>query len=172
MAQTHTIDITAMAFPDDTPVTQGDTVVWTNRMTMKHTVTADDDSFDSGALAKDTSFSQVFAAAGTFAYHCKFHSDAMTGTVTVAAGAAAAAATHNIDITAMAFPDSTEIAKGDTVVWTNKMNMNHTVTADNGEFDAGVLGKDKSFSRTFDAAGSVPYHCEIHPNMTGTIVVT
>ena len=171
MAQTHTIEITEMAFPPDIPVAPGDTVVWTNRMVMKHTVTADDDAFDSGALAKDQSFSRVFDAAGTFGYHCKFHSDAMTGTVTVS-GAAAVAATHNIDITEMAFPDSTPIAKGDTVVWTNKMNMNHTITADNGEFDAGVLGKNKSFSHTFDAAGSVPYHCEIHPNMTGTIVVT
>jgi hypothetical protein len=49
--------------------------------------------------------------------------------------------------------------------------MNHTVTADNGEFDSGVLGKDKSFSHLFDTAGTVEYHCEIHPNMTGIVVV-
>ena len=52
------------------------------------------------------------------------------------------------------------------------MNMNHTVTADNGEFDAGVLGKNKSFSRVFDTVGTVSYHCQIHPNMTGAVVVT
>jgi hypothetical protein len=81
-------------------------------------------------------------------------------------------AAHTIEITAMSFPAATAVEKGDTVVWTNRMNMNHTVTADNGDFDAGVLGKDKSFSRVFDSVGTVAYHCKIHPNMTGTIAVT
>lgn len=169
---THTIEITTMSFPANTPVDKGDTVVWTNRMSKKHTVTADNGEFDSGALAKGQSFTHVFDSAGTVPYHCDFHPDQMTGEVTAAEAPVAAVATHNIDITTMAFPDSTAISKGDTVVWTNRMNMNHTVTADNGEFDAGVLGKNKSFSHIFDTTGSVPYHCEIHPNMTGTIVVT
>ncbi|MEA2870428.1 MAG: hypothetical protein QOH67_404 [Hyphomicrobiales bacterium] len=82
------------------------------------------------------------------------------------------AQTYSIEITKMAFPDETKIAAGDTIVWTNRMSMNHTVTADNGEFDAGVLGKDKSFSQTFNQPGTIAYHCEIHPNMTGAIIVT
>jgi hypothetical protein len=81
-------------------------------------------------------------------------------------------ATHTIEITAMSFPANTPVEKGDTVVWTNRMNMNHTVTADNGAFDSGVLGKDKSFSHVFDTVGAVAYHCKIHPNMTGTVAVT
>jgi hypothetical protein len=80
-------------------------------------------------------------------------------------------ATHTIEITAMSFPANTPVETGDSVVWTNRMNMNHTVTADNGEFDAGVLGKNKSFSHLFDTVGAVAYHCDFHPNMTGTIVV-
>jgi plastocyanin len=79
--------------------------------------------------------------------------------------------THNIDITAMSFPDDTPVAAGDTVVWTNKMGMAHTVTADDGTFDSGRLTKDKSFSHVFNNAGQVAYHCEIHPSMTGTITV-
>lgn len=82
------------------------------------------------------------------------------------------AKTHNIEITAMAFPNDTPIAAGDTVTWTNRMGMGHTVTADKGEFDSGVLGKDKSFSHTFDAAGTIAYHCEIHPFMKGKVTVT
>ena len=62
------------------------------------------------------------------------------------------AETHKIEITTMAFPPNTPIAKGDTVVWTNRMGMPHTVTADNGEFDSGHLKTDDSFSRTFEAA--------------------
>jgi plastocyanin len=81
-------------------------------------------------------------------------------------------ATYTIEITKMTFPDSTAVKQGDTVVWTNRMSMNHTVTADNGEFDSGVLGRNKSFSHEFATAGTVPYHCEIHPNMTGNVVVS
>jgi plastocyanin len=58
------------------------------------------------------------------------------------------------------------------VTWTNRMSARHTVTADNGEFDSGQLARDQSFSHTFTAAGAVPYHCEIHPFMTGQVTVT
>ena len=47
-----------------------------------HTVTADDGSFDSKSLASNATFSQTFAKAGTFAYHCAIH-PGMKGTVTV-----------------------------------------------------------------------------------------
>ena len=80
--------------------------------------------------------------------------------------------THKIDITARSFPKNTPVAKGDTVVWTNRMGMQHTVTADNGEFDSGPLAKDKSFSHVFDAPGTIPYHCDFHGDMTGTVTVT
>jgi len=80
-------------------------------------------------------------------------------------------ATHKIDITSIAFPANTPVAKGDTVLWTNKMNMNHTVTADNGSFDSGTFGKDKTFSHVFDTAGTVAYHCKIHASMKGKVTV-
>jgi plastocyanin len=82
------------------------------------------------------------------------------------------AKTYNIDIVKRAYPDDTKIAKGDTVVWTNKMGMDHTVTADNGEFDSGAFGEDATFSQTFNTAGSFPYHCEIHTSMKGKVTVT
>jgi plastocyanin len=40
--------------------------------------------------------------------------------------------THNIEITTFGFPANAPVAKGDTVVWTNRMGVNHTVTADDG----------------------------------------
>jgi hypothetical protein len=64
------------------------------------------------------------------------------------------------------------VSVGTTVTWTNSGASPHTVTADNGEFDSGRLAPGASFSQTFDAAGTVTYHCEIHPQMAGTIVVT
>ena len=80
--------------------------------------------------------------------------------------------THHIDIEKMAFPENTDVKKGDTVIWTNRMNMGHTVTGDNGEFDSGVIGKDQLFSQVFTIAGAIAYHCEIHPNMVGRISVS
>ena len=64
------------------------------------------------------------------------------------------------------------LAVGDTVVWTNRMNMNHTVTADNGEFDSGVLGQNQSFSKVFNSVGTFTYQCQIHPDMTGKVSVS
>jgi plastocyanin len=168
LPQTRNIEITAMAFPDNTDVEKGDTVVWTNRMNMCHTVTADDGGFDSGVLGKDQSFSQTFDALGSIGYHCEIHPN-MTGTITITQPGPK---THSIEITAMAFPDDIAIAVGDTVVWTNRMNMNHTVTADNGEFDSGVLGQNQSFSKVFNSVGTFTYQCQIHPDMTGKVSVS
>jgi len=69
-------------------------------------------------------------------------------------------------------PSPVSIAKGDTVQWVNQDDMNHTVTADNGQFDSGPLNKNDTFSQTFTTAGTVNYHCNIHPGMKGTIVVS
>jgi plastocyanin len=63
-------------------VAVGTTVTWTNNDSAGHTVTADDGSFKSDALATGATFSQTFATAGTFAYHCAIHSS-MKGTITV-----------------------------------------------------------------------------------------
>jgi plastocyanin len=59
-------------------------VTWTNRQpAIQHTVTADDGSFGSDPLSTGSSFSHVFATAGTYSYHCSIH-PAMIGTVVVA----------------------------------------------------------------------------------------
>jgi plastocyanin len=84
-------------------------------------------------------------------------------------------AERRIDITTMSFPANTPVAKGDTVMWTNKMpRAHHTVTSDADPplFDSGQLGPNQSFSHTFNEAGAFPYHCENHPDMTGTVRVT
>ena len=60
--------------PPTMTIAVGTTVTWTNNDSTGHTVTADDGSFKSGTLAPGATFSQTFAAAGTFAYHCSIHS--------------------------------------------------------------------------------------------------
>lgn len=82
---TNAVSIKGMSFsPKAITVPLGATVHWNNVDGMTHTITADDDSFDSGSLADAGSFTHVFATAGTYKYHCGIHSS-MTGTVIVRA---------------------------------------------------------------------------------------
>lgn len=77
------VSIKGFAFtPAAVTVKKGDSVTWTNNDSPAHTVTANDGDFDSGELSPGESFTQKFAKAGTFAYHCEIHAS-MTGTVTV-----------------------------------------------------------------------------------------
>jgi LPXTG-motif cell wall-anchored protein len=68
-------------------------------------------------------------------------------------------------------PASITIHVGDTVTWTNHGPSAHTATANNGNFNTGVLQKGRSASHTFNTAGTFSYICSIHPFMHGTIVV-
>ena len=58
-----------------------------------------------------------------------------------------------------------------TVTWVNNDTVAHTVTADDGLFDSGELQPGESYSVWFKGSGQVAYHCTIHPDMTGSIVV-
>ncbi len=79
----NAVTIANFAFgPAALTVAVGTTVTWTNSDTAGHTVTADDGSFKSGTLGTGATFTQTFAKAGTFAYHCSIHKS-MTGTITV-----------------------------------------------------------------------------------------
>ena len=68
-------------------------------------------------------------------------------------------------------PATYQISVGDTITVTNNDGVPHTFTADDGSFDASVP-PDASASVTFEKEGSIPFHCEIHPSMTGRIVVS
>ncbi len=82
-------------------------------------------------------------------------------------------ATVQVAIQNFAFsPRTLTIAPGDTVVWTQQDSAPHTVTSDTGAWTASAdLGSGQTFSHTFTTAGTFPYHCAVHPNMTATIVV-
>ena len=72
-----------LAFEEPTiTVSAGTTVVWTNRDDLPHTVTAEDDSTDSGFMLLDDTYSMTFNAPGTFSYYCTVH-PFMRATVTI-----------------------------------------------------------------------------------------
>jgi len=51
----------------------GTTVTWTNNDPLVHTVTADDKSWDSGAIEPGKTWSHTFTQAGEYAFHCTPH---------------------------------------------------------------------------------------------------
>ena len=68
-------------------------------------------------------------------------------------------------------PATVTITVGGTVKWTNDGPSAHTVSADDGSFDSGDLSQGKTFSHTFQSAGTFAYHCGIHPFMKASVVV-
>ena len=86
--------------------------------------------------------------------------------------APAPSSTMTVDISNHAFnPAQLNVAPGTTVTFVNNDTEPHTATADNGLFDSGVLEPGSSFDVWLDGGGTVPYHCELHPDMRGSIVV-
>ena len=67
-------------------------------------------------------------------------------------------------------PASTTVPIGTTVTWTWGGSRSHNVTFDDGT--ASTTQTTGTYTRTFNTAGSFPYHCTIHGTaMSGTITV-
>jgi plastocyanin len=67
-------------------------------------------------------------------------------------------------------PSSLNVAQGDSVRWFNEGSVAHTVSSNDGSFDMTVQ-PGSNFTYTFGMAGTFPYFCKIHLQMTGVIVV-
>ena len=72
----------SMFTPASITVNKGTTITWTNQESLTHTVTSNTSVFNSGDMGNGKTFSFTFSTAGSFPYHCIYHSG-MTGTVTV-----------------------------------------------------------------------------------------
>lgn len=84
-ATSKSVEINNFDFaPGNLSVKKGTTVTWTNKDSVAHTVTSDDEGgpLDSGNFGQNETFSFTFNEVGSFAYHCVLHPQ-MTGTVTV-----------------------------------------------------------------------------------------
>lgn len=80
---------------------------------------------------------------------------------------------NSIAIQNMAFnPTTLTVPVGTTVTWKNLDNVTHHIVSDTGAFESSDLTNGQTFNFTFNKAGNYPYHCSIHPSMTGTIIVT
>ena len=69
-------------------------------------------------------------------------------------------------------PSTITVAANTTLTWRNKDSMAHTVTSDTGnELNSGNIPANGTWSHTFAAAGTYPYHCTIHPAMKAAVKV-
>jgi plastocyanin len=81
-AATH-VSATFNAYvPQHVEVLTGDTVTWRNDAARRHTVTAEDGSFDSGQIAAGSTYDRTFERPGPVPYYCRLH-PAIRGSVDV-----------------------------------------------------------------------------------------
>jgi plastocyanin len=84
----------------------------------------------------------------------------------------ASTVTKTFSITATAFsPTSRTIATTDAIKWTNNDTKAHQVVANNGSFASPSLAPGKSYTHTFNTAGTFRFHDALHPALTGKVVV-
>jgi plastocyanin len=79
-------------------------------------------------------------------------------------------------------PKTVSLADGGEVRWVNTdggssygggASESHQITSDNGAFAMSQpFAPGQTYTITLGAAGTYHYHCNIHPNMVGTITVT
>jgi plastocyanin len=69
-------------------------------------------------------------------------------------------------------PQTVEVRKGDTVVWSWTTSTSHSVTADDGTFDSGARVSPFKFTHDFHETGKFLYHCAFMNFMTGVVVVS
>src|SRR5215467_15211147 len=63
-------------------------------------------------------------------------------------------------------PMSVTVPVGSTVTWKFEDSTAHNVVADDNSFSSSTLSNGKIYTHAFTTAGTVKYHCSIHPFMT------
>ena len=80
---------------------------------------------------------------------------------------------HTVVIKQMQFdPAQLSVSAGDTIEWKNEDIYSHSVTANDGSIDSGLIDPGKSWKTTVTQTGTVGYHCRPHPNMIARLVVS
>lgn len=68
--------------------------------------------------------------------------------------------------------DDVTVAAGQPLTFENRGSSRHTLTADDGRFDSGVVEPGDTFQVSLDGPREIPVHCEIHPTMRAMVTVT
>jgi plastocyanin len=93
------------------------------------------------------------------------------GAPAAADGPASTSQAQTVEIVNFAFrPATVEIGKGQRVVFANTASVAHTATR-GGAFDTKRIKPGRSAGVRFKQTGTFRYHCKIHPEMRGRVVV-
>lgn len=93
------------------------------------------------------------------------------GMATAEGPVAGQSATSTVNIREFSFrPGTRTVSRGTTVVFANRDSVRHTATR-GGSFDTGKIKPGKAKSVRFASSGTYRYHCKIHSEMRGKIVV-
>src|SRR3712207_4736565 len=70
-----TVEVVDMSFtPSKLTIPLGNAVTWNFQDATTHTSTSDQGFWNSGSKSEGGTFAYTFTAAGSYAYHCMFHS--------------------------------------------------------------------------------------------------
>ncbi len=77
---------------------------------------------------------------------------------------------HQVLIRGLVFQTALlNVAPGDTVTWTNRDIVPHTVTGVNGRWNSGNIASQASWTRVISAADTGQYFCQYHPTMRAAL---
>jgi plastocyanin len=169
-------------------VEAGTTVAWTNTGERPHTATDRGGAFDTRPIAPGAKAEVTLSTPGTYFYFCRINPARMNGVLTVEPGAdePRAVRVQAVDPgftgdTLRFDPPELAVAAGTTLLVANVGGEPHSLTADDGSFDTGIIDPGaeggrfagKSASVTLSQAGTFRFHCEVHPAaMKGVVTVT
>jgi plastocyanin len=173
--------------PRDLTFAVGTTVTWKNDGARPHTVTDRGGTFDTDPIDPGATGEVTFSTPGTYRFFCRINPSRMNGLITVEGDAAATtrrveALDPAIEGAALSYsPPNLSVPAGATIVLANVGGKPHTLTADDGSFDTGVVTPGPEGGRfagsnatvTVSQPGTFAFHCEVHPAaMKGTLTVT
>jgi plastocyanin len=168
-------------------VAAGTTVTWSNTGQRPHTATDRGGTFDTKPIAPGATAEVTLSSPGTYFYFCRINPAKMNGVLTVEPDdQAKVVRVQAVDPgqtgDKLRFdPSELTVAAGTTLLVANVGGKPHTLTADDGSFDTGIVDPGaeggrfagKNASVTLDKAGTFKFHCEVHPAaMKGVVTVT
>jgi plastocyanin len=169
-------------------VQAGTTVTWSNTGQRPHTATDRGGTFDTKPVAPGASAKVTLSTPGTYFYFCRINPAKMNGVLVVEPGPDEVRAVR-VQAVDPGFtgdklrfdPDELAVAAGTTLLVANVGGKPHSLTADDGSFDTGIIDPGaeggrfagKNASVTLNKAGTFKFHCEVHPAvMKGVVTVT
>lgn len=167
----------AQFVPQAATVNQNESVVWNNSDSQGHQPAPDGKPpttwFADPIGAGEVSGPIAFPNAGTVSYSCAVPGHTESGSIIVPHLVTIAAISGG---TAAFVPGSLSVKLSDSVEWNNTDTQPHQPAPDSGKpadwFADPIPANTLSAAVVFSTAGSIPYHCVLHPTEKGTITVS